>query len=294
MNDNTKRLLLIGGSLIVIGGVVYYFYNKSKSSKPGIVDTDGDGIPDSEDSTPNGEPITITPGGTGGGGTGGGGTVVTTPTALNTVEKIKAFQDWMDKNHPLWIKDTDGKYKNLRVGTASEPNRHIGGKGYGVYGPSTKSAFTLFGSSYSPSTIGGGKTIPADVEKAISLILAKGTGPKVKREYLEMRDPSWLKLWAFNLDNDKSAFVWGGKTFRTKTGDVVLDINPIEVAVKVKANGTNAYEFPTTTSQKIGVAGGTNVGKVRAVSYNQDALWFYLPDNGGNYKWGLANYFVKA
>jgi hypothetical protein len=63
---------------------------------------------------------------------------------------------------------------------------------------------------------------------------------------------------------------------------------------KVKANGTNAYEFPTTTSQKIGVAGGTNVGKVRAVSYNQDALWFYLPDNGGNYKWGLANYFVKA
>jgi len=255
MNDNTKRLLLIGGSLIVIGGVVYYFYNKSKSSKPGIVDTDGDGIPDSEDSTPNGEPTTIT---TGGGGTGGGGTVVTTPTALNTVEKIKAFQDWMDKNHPLWIKDTDGKYKNIRVGTPSEPNRHVGGKGYGIYGPSTKSAFTLFGSSYSPSTVGGGTTIPADVEKAISLILAKGTGSKVKREYLEKRDPSWLKLWAFNLDNDKSAFVWGGKTFRTKTGDVVLDINPIEVAVKVKANG------------------------------------FYLPDNGGNYKWGLANYFVKA
>jgi len=213
---------------------------------------------------------------------------------LNTVEKIKAFQDWMDKNHPLWIKDTDGKYKNIRVGTASEPNRYVGGKGYGIYGPSTKSAFTLFGSSYSPSTVGGGTTIPADVEKAISLILAKGTGSKVKREYLEMRDPSWLKLWAFNLDNDKSAFVWGGKTFRTKTGDVVLDMNPIEVAVKVKTNGANAYEFPTTTSQKIGVAGGTNVGKVRAVSYNQDALWFYLPDNGGTNKWGLANYFVKA
>jgi hypothetical protein len=284
MKDSTKRLLLIGGSLVVIGGVIYYFYSRSKPSGS-----------DNEDETPPVDESTIVnPGGDGDGGGGGGSTVITTPTALNTVEKIKAFQDWMDKNHPLWIKDTDGKYKNIRVGTASEPNRHVGGKGYGIYGPSTKSAFTLFGSSYSPSTVGGGTTIPADVEKAISLILAKATGSKVKREYLEMRNPSWLKLWAFNLDNDKSAFVWGGKTFRTKTGDVVLDMNPIEVAVKVKANGANAYEFPTTTSQKIGVAGGTNVGKVRAVSYNQDALWFYLPDNGGTNKWGLANYFVKA
>lgn len=53
------------------------------------------------------------------------------------------FQDWMDKNHPLWIKK-NGIYFNLRVGPSSEPNRHLGGEGYGYFGNQTKSAYNSY------------------------------------------------------------------------------------------------------------------------------------------------------
>ena len=62
--------------------------------------------------------------------------------------EIKSFQDWMDDKHPFWIKDTDGKYKNLRKGPPKEPNRHIKGKGYGVFGPSTQGAWDNYGSEF--------------------------------------------------------------------------------------------------------------------------------------------------
>ena len=139
MNDSTKRLLLIGGSLIVIGGVVYYFWNKAKatSDKNELTDTDGDGIPDSEDSTPNGE---VTKPGTtiGGGGittTGGGGTSIL-PVELSSTQGVKAFQDFMDSIGP-WVKGTDGKYKKLNKGA-----------GYGIAGPSTKAIFNVYGDLY--------------------------------------------------------------------------------------------------------------------------------------------------
>lgn len=67
--------------------------------------------------------------------------------SLNSTERIKAFQDWMDANRPLWILD-NSKYKNLRKGTSKEPNRHIGGKGYGTYGANTKRAWKTFGKDY--------------------------------------------------------------------------------------------------------------------------------------------------
>ena len=54
---------------------------------------------------------------------------------LKTTKEIQNFQDWMDKNHPNWVKDVDGKWKNLRKGS-----RTVGGRGYGKLGPSTKNA----------------------------------------------------------------------------------------------------------------------------------------------------------
>lgn len=36
---------------------------------------------------------------------------------------------------------------------------------------------------------------------------------------------------------------------------------------------------------------GLKVGLVRNFSYNDDNLWFYLPDNGGTNKWGIASNF---
>jgi hypothetical protein len=162
MNDNTKRLLLIGGSLIVIGGVAYYFWNKSKA------DADKNELTDSEDSTPNGEPgVTVT--------NPGGGNVVnppspvsTLPVELNSVEKVKAFQDFMD-NVGAWIKGADGKYKKLNKGA-----------GYGIAGPSTKATFNVYGDLYRVYTRVGtkGRIIPLGsglTSAAIDVDLSNGT-----------------------------------------------------------------------------------------------------------------------
>ena len=53
----------------------------------------------------------------------------------------------MDVNKPFWVLD-NGKYKNLRKGTKSEPNRHINGRGYGSNGTNTQRAWKLFGAEY--------------------------------------------------------------------------------------------------------------------------------------------------
>jgi hypothetical protein len=69
------------------------------------------------------------------------------PNSYKSEEEIKLFQDWLDKNHPLWIND-NGKWKNLRVGTESEPNRHLEGIGYGIFDQRTTTQFEKWGSDY--------------------------------------------------------------------------------------------------------------------------------------------------
>ena len=54
----------------------------------------------------------------------------------NSSSDVKAFQDWMDVNHPNWVKEVANLNK---------------GKGYGTYGPSTKKAWGKYGSDYTKS-----------------------------------------------------------------------------------------------------------------------------------------------
>jgi hypothetical protein len=128
MKDGTKRWLIIGGSLLVIGGVAYYFWNKSKSS----TSIDDVVIPTLDNTPPIGE----TPPTVGGSGTGGGNIAPALPSELNSMDKVKAFQDFMDSVGP-WVKGIDGKYKKLNKGA-----------GYGIAGPSTRAIFNVYGDLY--------------------------------------------------------------------------------------------------------------------------------------------------
>ena len=114
---------VVGGIILLAGGIgAYFLFRKPKNG-----DEDEFGNATDETTTTNETSI---------------------PTQLDTKEKVKVFQDWLDKNKPLWLLDSDGKYKNLSKGTASEPNRHISGKGYGVYGKNTANAWKLFGKDF--------------------------------------------------------------------------------------------------------------------------------------------------
>jgi len=57
------------------------------------------------------------------------------PKEINSLEKLKSFQDWLDTNHSGWV----NKYKTL--------NKDVK-KGYGKYGPSTKKAWEMYGKEY--------------------------------------------------------------------------------------------------------------------------------------------------
>lgn len=137
--------------------------------------------------------------------------------------------------------------------------------------------------------------ISQDLEKAIAKIVLKGEGRKAKRDYLIKTNSVWVKKWSWAIDNSKRAFTWGDKVWRTRTGEEILNFNPIGVSMKTKPNGAKAYWHANSNTDIFApVRGNLNVGKVRAVSFDGKNVWFYLPDNGGSYKWGISKDFVKA
>jgi hypothetical protein len=120
MESKTKRLLLIGGSVVVIAGVAWYLFGKKKGVEEGDVDIDA---APTDESTPTVTPTQEPP-------------TVVLPVELNSMDKVKKFQDFMDSIGP-WLKGTDGKYKKLNKGT-----------GYGIAGPSTRAVFNVYGDLY--------------------------------------------------------------------------------------------------------------------------------------------------
>jgi hypothetical protein len=67
--------------------------------------------------------------------------------SLKTAKEVGDFQDWLDKNHPFWLKNK-GQWKNLRYGTIEQPTRHINGKGFGLKGEYTQIAFKNWGNEF--------------------------------------------------------------------------------------------------------------------------------------------------
>lgn len=61
---------------------------------------------------------------------------------LSDSATIKYFQDWMDKNKPFWIIIGQNTF-NLSTGTLEEPERHLGGDGYGQFEPQTSKAYKI-------------------------------------------------------------------------------------------------------------------------------------------------------
>jgi hypothetical protein len=79
------------------------------------------------------------------------------------IKKTKAFQDWMDINHPNWVECTDSKCTN-----GKNLNK---GKSYGTFGPSTTKVWNLYGNDfnaqYNPQSDGGGAAQQSEtVDKA--------------------------------------------------------------------------------------------------------------------------------
>jgi len=152
----SKIFWIIGGLVVIAGCVGAYFLLRKPKDQQLKDETSGD--ESSGDETSGGS----TGGSIGGVATGGGGTF-TAPRELNTTDKIKAFQDWLDNNKPCWLQDTDGKYKNLSK-NVGQCDRNIGGKGYGTYGKNTANAWKTFGKEYLNQVKSGTADIPSNLK----------------------------------------------------------------------------------------------------------------------------------
>jgi hypothetical protein len=110
------------------------------------------------------------------------------------IKKTKAFQDWMDINHPNWVGCTDSKCTN-----GKNLNK---GKSYGTFGPSTTKVWNLYGNDfnaqYNPQSDGGAAQQSETVDKA-----------------KEIFDIYSKKIWFYNKNN----VIFNLQEFNKEIGD---------------------------------------------------------------------------
>lgn len=276
-NKSNKWFWLIGSLIVIGGGIgVYLLLRRNKVDEEDIIIAEED-IRQEEQSNP-------TPS-------------IVIPSELDSTEKVKRFQDWMDKYRPLWIND-NGKYKNLRVGTKEEPNRHINGIGYGTYGKNTNTAWSVFGKEYIASLSkksGTGKSLSKNAVSDINTIIGFASGNKAEKNYLQNTNPEFVKAWADSIrrKDSKNAFIWSNQIYRMKTGERLLDYNPLNITHYTKTSGQIFKQEPRNNAGSIYSNEGVSVGKIKGFQYSDGNIWLYFPDKGSSHKWGIAKYFTK-
>jgi hypothetical protein len=271
----SKMIWIIGGLIVIAGGIgAYFLLRKPKEEKgSGDTDTNTDTNTDTKDVSSNL-------------GSGTPAKSYTAPAELDSTDKIKAFQDWMDKQGKGWI-EKDGKWVLLNKGA-----------GYGNYGKSTDAVWKVYGKDYvkSASTSASDKPATASatsLSKDIDTIIGFSTGTKAEKSYLSKTNAEFVSTWAKAVRNSKRAFIWANQVYRTKTGDKILEYNPIGTKFYSKIGGSIAKTSPSDSASAYFVAKGTDLGKAKNVDYN-NGLWLYLPDSGVVYKWYKIDYVSRT
>jgi hypothetical protein len=205
---------------------------------------------------------------------GGSGSVtkpkISAPSELNTADKIEAFQ-----NYVLNIK----KDKTILGGSGAD----------GKWGQNSQKAWEKYGSDFKKSIDFKGITTVVS-EDAKDLITEFATGNKAKESYLNSTNQDFVKKWSENIKNKKTAFIWAEQVYRTKTGERVMDYNPLKFNLKTTKDAVlreNANQKSTSTPIK----GGQSLGKGSAVAFDNPYLYIYLPNKK---KWIWSKVVTKA
>jgi hypothetical protein len=272
---------ILGGAILVAGGIGAYFLLRKKGDEEETKLATDDIKEQEAKEIGSVEPIVA-------------------PSELDSSEKIKAFQDWLDKYRPLWVND-NGTYKNLSVGTASEPNRNVAGKGYGTYGKNTNTAWKTFGNEYIESLKKVSITVDPrqDVSKDIQTIINKSTGSKAEKSYLKSANPKFVNTWAKTLrKNREKYFVFANQIYSTTKGDRILDFNPIGKRLYSTLDKLSLFQNASLDSGAISVSNikDAMLTKVEALKYNpnDETLWAYIPNNkySTQNKWFAVKYLT--
>lgn len=258
----SKMFWIIGGLIVVTGSVgAYFLLRKPKEEKD---DTNTDTSSDEKQIT---ETIL-----------GSDTKTYTAPSELNSTDKIKAFQDWMDAQGKGWIQK-NGKWVLLNKGA-----------GYGNYGKSTDAVWKVYGKDYLTSLNSTKVNVNKDKPSSsdINVVIQNATGNKADKNVLEGKPASYVKDWANAIKNKRKTFYWGNKTYRVKTGEVLLDFVPIGKTFYASKTGSYSKETASNDASAMEIKKGNLIGEAGDTSFDGRYVFIYFPDKIGN-KWVYAS-----
>ena len=187
-----------------------------------------------------------------------------------------------------WVIAKDSKYaKSISLSATGKLNSYVQ-KAWDKYG-AEYSKTLAFTPAYQQGT-----TVNYTQLKNIDKIIGFATGRIATKTYLSQTNPAFVSDWANAITKNKRAFIWANQVYQTKTGDKVLEYNPIGVKHYMKISGTVKMD---ASDDSIGVplVKGLGVGTAKAVDYN-NGLWLFVPNGGVGFygaKWVKANNVTK-
>jgi hypothetical protein len=195
--------------------------------------------------------------GLGGGGSGSGATNYTFP--FKTTEEGNKFRAWVNTNYPTYARE-------IKLDLTGALNSYV------------EKAWKKYGVEYSKiSSVVLSKVDDADI-KTIQGFAVKGVGAdKSSDAYLKSTNPSFVKKWASRIRDKASAFEWANQVYRSKTGDLLLNWNPLKTTMYIKESGQNLRTAPNQTSSTSFREKGADLGKGGSFAHDGTYTYIYLP-----------------
>ena len=254
----SKKAIWIIASIVLIGGGIGAYFLLRKPKKDGEDQDVSNEEVDADKSI-----------------VGVGNTKFERPKELDSEDKIKAFQDWMDAQGKPWVKIND-KYVMLNKGA-----------GYGNYGKSTDAVWKVFGKDYlakkgvtpTPTPSQESKDKPSSADVKTILKYAKG----VTEAGLNSLSKSQAKSWSDAIKNGKTIYFFNGKVYSTIYGEKILDYNPLKYTHYTTKDGLFYKETSQLDSKGFNSSIGRDLGKVGEVVYRLDSkgngvTLFWMPN----------------
>lgn len=247
MNKGAKVGLVIALFVLVgVGG--YYGYKMLYKPKNKDEDIDGGSV----DGVGSGGGVVVDY------GLGGGGlTNYTFP--FKTTNEGNKFRAWVNTNYPTYAREID-------LDVSGGLNSYV------------EKAWKKYGAEYTKSS--GevlSKVDDADI-KTIQSFAVKGSGnDKSSDAYLKSTNPSFVKKWASKIRDKSSAFEWANQVYRTKTGDLLLNWNPLKTTMYIKESGQNLRSLPNQTSTTYNRNKGYELGKGGSFAHDGKYTYIYIP-----------------
>ena len=200
-----------------------------------------------------------------GSGSGSGATNYTFP--FKTTDEGDKFRAWINTNYPAYAKEID-------LAKSGALNSFV------------EKAWLKYGTEYTKKGSGSGSgntntNVKANTNEIVT-IQGFATGDKTSDAYIKSTNQSFVKKWAEKIKAKKSAFVFANQVYRTKTGDKILEYNPITTTLYAKKDEYILKSEPTKTASASYVQKNTNLGKGGDVAFADGYLYIWLK---GKQKW---------